>query len=483
MKTIKKTRELRPDLGVSRTSDYSRVSGTIYADTSTQEAQKAFCESIRSQYRHSSLAYTGYESNFNGGETILSSSGKIGGVVAGMRNCHHTKLRMVQYPVTMCWDYYGTGITWKYFRPYWRFPTAMPFWSNAVDVAQRFSATLLNDPFFSARAYWSMRPKMQGEFQSLNSIFELKDFADPLRQICKLDVKSAFSRGAVLLTSHSDYLTRKERSKVYKSLTKSYWNKLVKTITKGSIPFSSALGTIGNMSLNMSARAILTWNLAVMPTIRDFATLHAQMQKDVYDSARRFVQYGEDGARSHYSEINIHHQSITPGSKGDYIHGDGKYVFTRRTATLISKYKVLWEKFEDRYPYWWGFELGIDEIWNMLPFSWLIDYIATVGKSLEMMDKDQSVHILSTDYCESVKTYAQSGHFLFAGPRMRALMIDDKFISLPSRVTPLLVTGASASVYTRVVKDPYRGPALPRLRLPGLKQTANAIALARCLLV
>lgn len=480
MSTTRKTRELRPDLGSSNTSDYSRVSGTIYADTSTPEKQKAFCESIRSQYRYSSLAYTGYESNFNGGETIVSTSGKVKSEVQGMRNCHHTKLRMMQFPVTMCWDYNGTGISWKYFRPYWRFPTSQPFWSNAVDVASKFSATFLSDQFFSARAYWSMRPKLQGEVQALNSIFELKDFAGPLRQICTTDVKGALKKAAVLTALHTDHFSSSNRSS--KSLAKSYWNRLVKNAAKSiSHPFAT-VATIGEIASDMAARGILTWNLAVMPTVRDYAKLHAQLQTNVFERANNFIKYGEDGARSHYTENFIHHNSISYGTKGDYIHGDGKYVCTKRTATLVSKYRVLWEKFETRYPYWWGFELGLDEIWNMLPFSWLVDYIATVGKSLELMDRDNSVHILSTDYCESVKSYAQSGHFVLTGPRMRALMVDRKFITQPSYDKPLLVTGTDASVYTRLVKDPYRGPALPELRLPNLKQTANAIALARCLL-
>ena len=118
----------------------------------------------------------------------------------------------------------------------------------------------------------------------------------------------------------------------------------------------------------------------------------------------------------------------------------------------------------------------------MLPLSFVLDYIWTIGKSLEYMDRDETVDILSTEYCESCKVIAHSGYFYLQDTRTPALMIDGVYKMPKSKLTPHLVTGTAGSYYQRIVKEPYKGPALPIFKAPSSSQTANLLALARCLL-
>lgn len=232
-----------------------------------------------------------------------------------------------------------------------------------------------------------------------------------------------------------------------------------------------------------AASAQLTWALAIMPTVQDTMAIHAAAQKDVHELAKQFKQYGDEGARSHYSEVTLLENTVVPGNYNYQYWGNGLNVLLRRTATMISYYDVLWQRIEDRYPKWWGLEIGADEVWNMLPLSFLIDYMLTIGKSLEYMDRDDSVEIHRYEYCESTKVLVTFGKHYVHNARTSALIIDDKYIEKRQYGSRnLLVTGTEGMYYKRRVMEPYKGPALPKLKLPSKSQAVNMLALARCLL-
>jgi hypothetical protein len=315
-----------------------------------------------------------------------------------------------------------------------------------------------------------MRPKFQSDTALLNSIFELKDFSD---------LASGFTNN-LSPTGVRRNLKRAQRNiRSFKRGPKGFFKPLAdKAVTWLTHP-SHIIGDLAQFVAN----AQLTYSLAIMPTIRDVAGIHANAVKSVRALGDEFKRMGDDGARSHYSETVEHVRTITPGSKNNYYHGDGTYVRTKVTATMVSYYQVLWKRFEDLYPYWWGLEMGIDEIWNMLPLSFLLDYILTIGKALEYMDVDKNVNVLSTEYCESVKVQADYGHFILYDTRVPLLGIDGVLQPPPSsKQKPLLVTGTQGIYYKRQVMEPYKGPALPQLKLPSTNQMANMAALAKCIL-
>lgn len=332
----------------------------------------------------------------------------------------------------------------------------MGFWKDALNTALSAEASLpgFDDQQFSARAYWSMRPKFKGEASLINTIFELKDFKDAF---------PVLAHSMRTLSGNPDV------------------KRFVKTMKKlGSSVLASPCSAIPSILTKAAAGSILTWNLAIKPTIADALTIHAAMQKDIYALAREFNELGEEGARSHYSERETVNRKLTRRLRGDYGMADGFTIDYRRTATGIYFQRLLWERLEDAYPRWWGFETGADEVWNMLPLSFVLDYIFTVGKSLEFMDRDDRVEAHVMQYCESIKIEASMGTYVIHDHHVPALAINGVVKPLTSNGKPLLVSGTTGTVYRRRVMDPYCGPALPQFKLPSATQGLNMLALARC---
>lgn len=149
---------------------------------------------------------------------------------------------------------------------------------------------------------------------------------------------------------------------------------------------------------------------------------------------------------------------------------------------MISYYELLWRNFEEMYPKWWGLEIGADEVWNMLPLSFVLDYILTIGKSLEYMEVDNRIKVQRVEYCESVKVTAELGRFIIQTPRTPHLILNGRYIDPVKGTNYHLVTGTCGSAYKRTVMEPYKGPALPQLRMPSVKQAGNMLSLARCLI-
>lgn len=371
-----------------------------------------------------------------------------------MNNCRHLKQRMHSLPITVYRKY---NRTFHYFESYYRLPLLTGFYKDALNVAlgHEMSVDRSSDLQFSARAYWSMRPKFKGDVQLLNSIFEIKDFVDPLSFLGKrwLDIK--------------ELLTQTNTRKHIRSL------KQLGTAAL-SLPFS-ALATL-------LSGAQLAW-LAIKPTIADAIGIHAAMQKDIFALAKQFNEFGEAGARSHYSEYQELTRRLTRETGKRYGYAYGSYTNVTRTATAVFHQQLLWQKLEDAYPHWWGLEMGFDEIWNMLPLSFVLDYVLTVGKSLEIMDRDDRVKVHVMEYCESIKIEASMGSYVIRDAYIPALMVDGDELPYTESGRPLLVTGTAGTVYQRTVKEPYRGPALPRLKLPSFNQGLNLAALAHCFFI
>lgn len=370
-----------------------------------------------------------------------------------MRNCSHLKLQMVQYPVTS----YNLARGAQCMYGYKRWSLVKPFWKDALSAALSAEAALpgFESQQFSARAFWSMRPKFKSEASLINTIFELKDFKDVFPSLAKN----------------------------WRQIQKSSNQGVLKTLKKvGSSVRATPLSAVPSILSKVAASAVLTWNLAVKPTIQDAMTIHATAQQDIYKLAKEFNELGEEGARSHYSERENVGRTMTRRTNYDTFIADGSTVDYKRTATAIFYQRLLWEKLENAYPRWWGLEIGADEVWNMLPLSFVLDYIFTVGKSLEFMDRDDRVEAHVVQYCESIKIVASMGTYVIHDSLVPALAIDGVVQPINGNGKPLLVSGTQASVYRRKVMDPYNGPALPRIKVPSASQGINMLALARCFL-
>lgn len=481
-----KSRILRPDLGVSNDALYYASSGSMHGGNMQPQT-------VREQYIRS--LYMSGKANRKTLSTPDTSSWPYGseqfnGSAVNVRtrwsNCVHLSQRAMQHPygrIVLAWNSlpgpYGT----EYVEPYWRkSPSGLSYWRDAANVA--LSHSLSDEQFFSARAYWSMRPKFKANVSLINSIFELKDFSDIAKYLfspsglMRAAVKAAkplkrFAKHAISTNKNAWSKYRAERLAAVK-------NRTGEAFTWLSRP-GAAVEDVLAVSTKAAATGVLTYNLAIMPTLQDAMAIHAAAQLDVYEKARQFSKFGEEGARSHYSEETVLFNSITTGTHNNSLWGSGKYVWQKRSAMMVSYYRTLWQNLEDRYPYWWGLEIGADEIWNMLPLSFVLDYFLTVGKSLEYMDIDKSVDIHHVDYLESVKTLATSGIHYLHNARTSHLMINDNYYKPRSKDTFLLVTGTMGKYYKRQIKVPYKGPALPKIKAPSVTQAVNLAALVRCL--
>lgn len=459
-----KSRVVKPDLGETGDDKYFTASSWGYPDLSTRQAIETTHSLWYASGKYQRTTSTGFASWPLGSESLNSATGGYG----LMNNCTHVRQRAMQLPVTAAHRNYW-GDPGVYFESYYRYGTSYSYVTTAANTALRLGAQY-NNPGFSARAFWSMRPKFQSDSALLNSIFELKDFSE---------LGTGFVNNLSTTGIRRNLKKANRQIRAFRRGPKGF----VKPFADKSIAWLTHPSQIIGDLAQIAATAQLTYSLAIMPTIRDVAGIHANAVKSVRSLGEQFKALGDEGARSHYSENFVHQQSITPGSKNNYWRGDGTYVRTRVTATMVSYYRVLWKRFEDVYPYWWGLELGVDEIWNILPLSFLLDYILTIGKSLEYMDVDKNVNVLSTEYCESVKVLADYGQFILYDTRVPLLGIDGVLQPPPtSKVKPLLVTGTRGSYYRRQVMEPYKGPALPQLKLPSTNQAANMLALAKCIL-
>lgn len=479
---VTKTRPTKLYLGKEGDAMYYASSSQAY----NYEAMTP--ESALASYKAAALlratSITGVPSTLVFNETIFTHTDRR----SQMNNCTHSLTQCVNLPYLLAswkynvyvWSAYST----EYIVRYYRRPHYPIVWADAGKVAA-FHGVGVNDQGFSARAYWSMRPKIEGEVQALNSIFELKDFSDiasymfkptGLARFIKNNMRTLYQTFATMGQGHNmadSYLGRHLRAKTRRA----YRNNI-----GAAKDWLSQPGVVMGDITKLSASAVLTWNLAVKPTIQDCMAWHAAAQTDVWKYLSDKKQMGEEGERSHFSERETLYSELTAGTLNNYTYATGKHISLTRTATMISKYRLLWQRFEDIYPKWWGLELGADEVWNMLPLSFVLDYIWTIGKSLEYMDREDNILVLGEDYCESVKVEAGLGYYIIQSYRTPQLVIDGRYIQRVSKDKPHLVSGTSGKYYERKIKEPYKGPALPKLKLPSPKQAVNLLALARCLI-
>jgi hypothetical protein len=118
-----------------------------------------------------------------------------------------------------------------------------------------------------------------------------------------------------------------------------------------------------------------------------------------------------------------------------------------------------------------------EALWNMIPFSFLLDYIIGVGKAISLMEHDRNVHTNIHQYAESLLTEHSSGTYVNAENQPSPVMIDSKFTTGIS-----LILGSESTLYTRWVTHPNQGAVLPRIRRPSQTQVHNAAALLRVFL-
>ena len=451
-----KTRVCRPDLGV--TMDDLSHGATFNYDWSYLQSlgylkERDFLKSVYFTRKLQRNIPSGFALWPLSSESITTGSLKT----HGMRNCAHVSQRAVQYPL----GYLRTGTPSNMVdgASYYRAGTNTGYWKDALSAA--LYAANDGDQQFNDRAYWSMRPRFQADVSLINSIFELKDFVDV----------------AVLL---GDIVFRP--SSVVRNIIKQY----TKIAKKGKLSYKQVIaGSLpaAHMVSGAVASGVLTANLAVSPTINDVISIHAAAQRSVYQLAHEFKTYGQIGSKTHFKEVDVVVNDVTANSTVfNNVFWSGRRITVENNVTAVWYYKTLWQKLEDLYPQWWGLKPGVGEVWNMLPMSFVLDYIFTLGKSLEYMDRDDNVDVQGVQWCRSSKSIATLGTYLRTSPHIRAVIVNDKQLEYTTQNNYLFVSGTRGKCYKRWIGMPTFGPALPRFKKPTGSQLENLAALARVLL-
>lgn len=381
--------------------------------------------------------------------------------------CNHTRYRRVNYP-------YSTAIKGLYWSDTKRSIKCYPFlrrnfsWVPPVitDGKNYFYECLgkVHDGL-RAEAYWTLRPKFEGELSMLNFLFELKDFKD----IAKL----LFKRGrGNPLRELSDALAGYKRSQ-------NAVNQAIKNAP------GAALSSFGKAPTKIGSQGLLSYNFAIKPLIADLSDIFKQMHQMVDEAERLFLENGK-GTRRYFSKWFDPVATLTTPTSETYAwfsQGTSmRGVFTAK-ASMTYDYTPR-SKFNRTCDYW-GLVPTAEAVWNALPFSFLVDYFFTVGKSLQMMRKDMNLsnyHLVS--YSESVAAYYDFGRFISspASGTNLGLVVDDKYYPSIEHDRAVLHDGCACSFYQREFPPAYYGPALPQFKLPNSSQTLNMLALARCML-
>jgi hypothetical protein len=313
----------------------------------------------------------------------------------------------------------------------------------------------------SRRAWWNMQPRFEGRVQLLNSIFELKDFAD----IAKVVVRFPYRNWRDGLISLRRIVHRAAKD-------------------NGIIPDEVTLGMLPTLLKRFDwttrglAALYLTKRLAIDPTIADALAIHEQMGRLVKEEQEKFQKKGLLQSRSHFKEVLYKDHSETVGGTNGY----WRKLLKQRKVTFNASMEYTYD-YKMRNPIkaftrYWGLDLNSHVVWNGLKLSWLVDYICTISDSIDTMNRDPNVDLLPLQYCESILSEAKAGYYTTGDSRAFWHCVNG--IMVPGSQADVALSGYEFSSYKRSVVEPNRGSSLPQLKWPSTGQLKVVAALLRC---
>lgn len=315
-------------------------------------------------------------------------------------------------------------------------------YSDMAGIPTEYDGYIAVPSDFSARAWATLQPRFEGEISMLNFLYELKDLKPLIKYVSKFN----FSR-----------LTRDMR-KVLQSVR-----------TDPSKPI---------------AEAHLVNEFAIKPMLSDIGAILAQIYTKVADAQKNFGDVGSTFQKSHYSESQVL-QSDSEYNAGKYdMWSTHMWRVPRRrtlryTATLRYKYKYTQRPAWEAFTRYWGLDLNAEALWNAIPFSFLIDYFIKIGDSLHAAARDPNVSLTEYEYSESSLIQSYSGILVRPAVKVPYIFVNNKRFDSGE----VLLSGYTGEKFRRVVTEPNKGIALPRLANKlSVGQLQNMAALTRCFL-
>lgn len=403
----------------------------------------------------------------DGVSSINSTNGR------GKENpCYHVRNRGVNVPLTYCIGHH-LGTSARYYAEYYRFPAK----TGTVSI----SPPAYDSRAAKSRAYWSMRPRFEGDVDMLNFLYELKDFRD----IAKFLPKSYKNLGR----AWNDAVNHLRRNKTfwdgalrsdfdYQTLISTkYYNDVVR---RNKTYVKSLLDGVRTFKPTLAAAELQLINsFMIQPTIRDIASMLSQATIAASEAQAKFKNLGLQDQKSHYTEKTIYEESGTNGTLNWYWVRIGTFRSHTYTATCSYTYDYTMRSHFDAFVKYWGLGGSFETLWNATPFSFLLDYVIQVGKSIHAMERDANVDWHVKTWLDTVKYTHSYGQYITADPRCKVFVVDGKYMS-PTQAHGKLLSGVEGSIYDRRVSQPVAGLFVPKLRGPSLQQWLNVVALARC---
>lgn len=386
--------------------------------------------------------------------------------------CYHVKSLGLNVPHLYYIGHY-LGTSGRYLGEYYRRPAL----SKSV---------VLNPPAFDyraakSRAFHSMRPRFEGDISMLNFLFELKDFRDIARFLPKA------YKG--IGKAWNDTLNHARRNKTfwYGALRSDFnYQTLISTkyysdVVKRNRTYVNELLTgVKTFKPTLVAAEIQLLNsFMLQPLMKDISKILSQATIAAYDAQSKFKTLGLTEQKSHFTEKTFYETSGVTGTDNYYWLRTGIARSHTYTATCSYTYDYTMRSHFDAFMRYWGLSGSFEALWNAIPFSFLLDYIVQIGKSIHAMERDSNVDWHVKTWVDTIKYVYSSGQYIIEDPRSKVFVVDGKYLS-PAKAHGKLLSGAEGSIYDRRVSQPTAGLFVPKLRGPSLQQWLNVVALARC---
>ena len=170
----------------------------------------------------------------------------------------------------------------------------------------------------------------------------------------------------------------------------------------------------------------------------------------------------------------------------------GRFEKLEFTATMEYTYEYRMRGLVRAFQKYWGLELDFEAMWNAVPFSFILDYFTTLGRSIHNMERDKNVNLAYSQYSESLLRTKTIGYVATKPTYLRPccsaykVYVDTDKGYATSNSGVLLtdsarvpLSGYMSSNYRRRVCLPNKGTALPFFKKPTSTQGLTMAALIR----
>jgi hypothetical protein len=217
----------------------------------------------------------------------------------------------------------------------------------------------------------------------------------------------------------------------------------------------------------------LTWQLALKPLIGDIKSI-IELVDEIHDRYKK-AQKGVERTPHHYFERMFEQKELTQVnvqwqmclSTGRMLSAD----FHAEAWLKIPGMKLDFVQFLRKVS---GLNVSWETIWQSIPFSFLLDYVLTLGKSLALLDETRILPHIVLDYLETTKLCSTNGYH-FDERLFHEYYVCEAHARLNQNK---MFNGWESTIYNRTPTWPYKGLVVPRLRMPNLKQAIIALSLS-----